>query len=141
MTISPKDLRIDNLLYQKNTALVAKVSSINQSGFTCRDEFGIAIKEGLFEPIPITHIWLLRLGFEIVKGSVNDYLIEFQFENEHHCSAFLWVSTSNEDGQNKHNIYPLVSITVDREHEVYTGIEYVHELQNLYYSLTKKELI
>lgn len=115
MIISPKDLRIDNLLYQKNTALVAKVSSISKSGFSCTDEFGVAIKNGLFEPIPITEQWLIRLGFEYNKHYFACYSLgDFYIDKDDY-------------------ILQDIDMTVK--------FQYVHELQNAVHALTKKELL
>lgn len=70
-----------------------------------------------YRPIPITEEWLLKLGFEKVNRVFykNDFGYEFGFINR----AVL------KNGDN----YILI-----------THIEYIHQLQNLYFSLFNKEL-
>jgi hypothetical protein len=68
-----------------------------------------------FKPIPLTEEWLLKFGFD--KGSYFFSKDGFEF--------YL------NDGENG-NWYPLVGGSVK--------IEYVHQLQNLYFALTGEEL-
>jgi hypothetical protein len=71
----------------------------------------------LYKPIPLTEEWLLKFGFEKVsgwdyyKGWIKDYV-----ELECDCYGFDYVNN------------------IDKE------VKHVHQLQNLYFALTGKEL-
>jgi len=73
------------------------------------------------EPIPITGEWLIKLGFEVKKSNYSAadiYLkssVDFNFLIEDARSGFNWIA----------GLY---------------DIESVHQLQNLYFALTGKEL-
>jgi len=73
----------------------------------------------LYKPIPLTEDWLLRFGFEIT-GAMDSY--------------GGWVSPMLDGRQ----------IRVTRGDNCYfcyhSKVQYVHQLQNLYHSLTGKEL-
>lgn len=75
----------------------------------------------LLEPITLTELWLKKLGFN--KG-INDSDMRIQVTKN--CSMSVW--------------------TCDKEDNCLIGdeliltINYVHELQNLFFDLTKKEL-
>ena len=77
------------------------------------------------KPIPLTEEWLTKLGFTIYKGEPDKYL-----ENEVYIDCdetFYYVVESycSERGDWCH---------------CEVEIEYVHQLQNLYFALTNKEL-
>lgn len=78
-----------------------------------------------FKPIPLTEEWLLRFGFTGNKGYMrkdNDYSMHFEYVNDGwECNVCF--GSYCEDSESL-------------EH-----IKYVHQLQNLYYALTGKELI
>ena len=63
------------------------------------------------KPVPLTEEWLLRFGF------VNDKLEYFTIEYDNHAGYGLFYRGN-----------------------LLTGIEYVHQLQNLYFALTGTEL-
>lgn len=68
-----------------------------------------------FNPIPLTEEWLLKFGFLKYKGNNKDFwLNDFEFAND--LKWIFW----------KGNILE--------------NIEYVHQLQNLYFALTQTEL-
>ena len=80
-------------------------------------------------PIPLTEEWLLKFGFteRSFKGynrkfykTVNNILFVIPF-----CISF--------DSINYY--YP-----VDEEYQIFINLKYVHQLQNLYFSLTGEEL-
>lgn len=86
------------------------------------------------KPIPITEEWLLKFGFEFSFGINNRYLKDY--------GAFYFtimimnddksyqVSLSNHEKKEGEPI-PVVGLGI---------IKHIHELQNLYFALTKKEL-
>jgi hypothetical protein len=85
--------------------------------------------EEMFEPIPITKDWLWGLGFDEDHLSPNIFYYPY-------LASFLTVAI----GPHKH-----VGIVKEKADPVlymrFMDIEYVHELQNLYFALTGEELI
>lgn len=69
-----------------------------------------------FNPILINTYWLIKLGFKKFKGNNDDFFLN-DFETS--CNRKLWFWKGNE----------------------IKNLEYVHELQNLYFAITSKELI
>ena len=74
-----------------------------------------------YEPIPITEEWLLKFGFEKIIGS-NESNFTNGFYN-------LFVNSLGE-----------VNFYFFKEGDWYQKIDYVHQLQNLYFALTGSEL-
>lgn len=75
------------------------------------------------DPIPLTEQWLRDFGFKLAYEAIHDAMAVYKLNN---------FGIVNEAG-----IITLDSMDADFEIE----IEYVHTLQNLYSSLTGKELI
>lgn len=75
----------------------------------------------LFKPIPLTKEWLVKLG---LKNGFSD--LQFTIKVTENCSMSVFIN------QNGNNCY------IGDELEV--RIEYVHQLQNLYFALTGEEL-
>ena len=67
------------------------------------------------QPIPLTEEWLLKFGFEKFKGNNTDCFLD-NFETSCNMELFFWKGTQIKN------------------------INYVHQLQNLYFALTEKEL-
>jgi hypothetical protein len=120
------DLRIGNIvtygfddepIYPER---VGKIYSINNNGCLIqllRHKHDVAI--GRIKPIPLTEEWLIKFGFVECSKGMYDYG-DYTFNLEM-CS--LW------------------DYTGDEGYLIATQIKYVHELQNLFYCLTKKELL
>jgi hypothetical protein len=113
--LDAKDLRIGNCLNKKlksgnGRTLTDKIG--------CQDIVRIYENTGSinYEPIPLTEEWLFRFGFEVKSASVT-----------HNYS---------------YNIGFFVLTNGLRNNISYDGYEivYVHQLQNLFYSLTNTEL-
>ncbi len=96
------------------------------------DEFGIGVVDwNNIKPIPLTEEWLIRFGFNTWKG----WLCLDAFSPGHPSQRFdlYW---SKEDGFNCKSRYQGdVELGYKMRH-----IEHVHELQNLFYSLTGEQL-
>lgn len=78
-------------------------------------------KQGIYEPIPITEEWLLKFGFEKSNKycfSNHKLIIESLMGDRHSC---------------RYRVNPDESIWISELH-------YVHQLQNLYFSLVGEEL-
>lgn len=84
-------------------------------------------KNNLFKPIPLTEEWLVKFGFEKVYESSfrvkYDYMRDFRF------------------GYDVNKALKNTPEGVSFRGDNYTNIKHVHQLQNLYYALTGKELI
>lgn len=133
--IEAKELKWKNLIYIPSTDQVAEVDVINPlADAVCVNKnllFPLSFKD--IEPIPLTEEWLLKFGFEnksnfkYSDGSVdwinvfllNDYLIK------------------SAEG----SLYGVCKMRLNSiESVIKSNLQYVHELQNLYHSMTGKEL-
>ena len=110
--IEANQLRINNLLKNQFDATVIKVSANDI----------LYLSEGgdpfVFEPITLTEEWLINFGFNYAQG-----------EEVYEC---IWSLKGFEFWQHDEGFC----------HDFFNGgdIDYVHELQNLYFALTKTEL-
>jgi hypothetical protein len=130
------ELRIGNFIndledrYDPNIYVVARIESSEYTSWNSGEEYNVIAscldpeKKGYFEirphGIPLTEEWLLKFGFEKIKNNGIDYELHdcvISFEAE-----WMWISES-------------------KLNEVRTLIpKHVHQLQNLYFALTGKEL-
>ena len=126
------ELRIGNLVKYDNR--IFKIDSISTVFPTLNtDEFGIGVVDyNNIEPIPLTEDWLLKFGFENNKrANANRYFKEgiyprsFAFQFYKNGRVDFWYSDFNVGNLNRIK---------------YNLLEYVHQLQNLYFALTGKEL-
>lgn len=112
--IDAKELRIGNLFITNDNmrTLTPLTSRIIDTGFNHPSY----LNEG-FEPIPITVEWLLKFGFE----------------KQTDVCGFKWY---------KGNFYILevAKNSFYCDYCLVFAIDYIHQLQNLYYALTQKEL-
>lgn len=83
-----------------------------------------------FRPIPITEEWLLKLGFEYYKPLdhykivIND--VWYSIKSKHNFDGF-W--------------FTFVNLNLDETKEMpYKKVEFVHQLQNLFFTLADQEL-
>jgi hypothetical protein len=135
--LQSKDLRIGNLFIEKYRQKIIKVIQLNDEEIYFSGKF---TGEWQAEPILLNNDLLFALGLiqsnddKISNGNKgNEYFI---FENEINCSDFfieislgkLWFSMLS------------IGSHGDYENEYLKEIKYVHELQNLYFALTSKEL-
>lgn len=110
-------LRTGNYLQSRNNE-VFKVDAMQISWI--EDEINEQLTH-YWDYIPLTEDWLLKFGFE--KAGENEKFIEYL------CSDFFWIFYVK--NKNKFQYY----YSPDDFH-----IDYVHQLQNLFYSLAGKEL-
>lgn len=87
-----------------------------------------------YEPIPLTEEWLLKFGFE--KGNHNWFRLYFNYDNLADSDCFTYNINSKMlclesfyGGEKKGSIQLL---SLNEKH--------VHQLQNLYFTLTNEEL-
>ena len=110
------ELRIGNLVLFNNS--IKPITSNN----LCDIEFYTDSKIPYCKPIPLTEEWLLKFGFEKKEYEKSQYReYEYILENFKYFRDRFWIVRCEECGR-------------------YADIKYVHELQNIYFALTKYEL-
>jgi hypothetical protein len=122
-----KELRIGNLVSDKYQNQIREVVSI--SDYECelfhtniRD---YKVRTEILKPIPLTEEWLLRFGF--VKDPMHYWEIP---KNE-------FITILQEDYDDCILFHP---IKLNGIVEKGVNLKYVHQLQNIYFSLTNEEL-
>ena len=122
--MNANELRIGN--YVKFGKLFKKVVEIAEEGFYILDKDGTTLKNTWadLQPIPLTEEWLFKFGFknhqeyfELFKR--NEYFLSFNIK-------------SNELG---------IYIYNTRGIRYWVNCQYIHQLQNLYFALTREELV
>jgi len=114
--IQANELRIGNYVDFKGL-WIGQINGIHKGGPGIMDNNGIFSWEG-FRPIPITEEWLLKFGF--IETSTQEHRFELN-----PFVVYLW----------------LTGVIVEIGKEFYeTDNKYVHQLQNIVFALTGKEL-
>jgi hypothetical protein len=109
--MKPEELRIGNWVYAFKTEW-----QIDATDFSSDKIF-------TYKPLPITPEWLEKFGLKIIKDHDEVELLDFYFIDGFPVLDLLfWEDNTLEDADDK------------------IQIQYVHQLQNLYYVLTGKEL-
>lgn len=137
--IKAKDLRIGNLIATgtifKETSNIGKVLSIGleecefeQIYCECEESFEWFFKDN-FCGIPLTEEWLIKFGF---KKIITPWEY-FKGETIHYQNEFCWVYLLGE-------CFEIEINTLCERHNLARQYKYVHELQNIHYSITNQEL-
>lgn len=138
--INPNELRIGNIILCND-----KISKV--LGLTIHNGWGsVWVDSFIYEyddssllsrcnPIPITEEWLIKLGFN-KKGIEKEINFEgaIKYENEKVFDMVFYFELE---------FYYIIDVNTDKyEDYVYTTkiFKYIHQLQNLYFALTGKEL-
>lgn len=122
-----EELRIGNIV-----DLYGKIAKIQRADFS-ETEHGIAVKEG--KPIPLTEEWLLKFGFEKDEDFGNWHLDDYEIYSIKNNSGFRSFICGVKDD--------IVYWYNDASDDYYSStkkLPFVHNLQNLYFALTGKEL-
>lgn len=127
------ELRIGNLVNRLGVQTIIKSIQIDSDGlgFVSTPLSG-AITINQIEPIPLTEEWLLKAGFEVGnKVYINAYSMnilntDFYLRPSYNGGFYWGFNISNEK--------------IDCELNNVKAIQYVHQLQNLYFALTGEEL-
>lgn len=134
------ELRIGNLV--QSYADIITVEYVDKrfikGVFNRVDIYNTSIAVKNVNPIPLTEEWLLKFGFEKVEysderhGFGNEYNLKVNEDMFFNYSDdfSLCIYRSKESMKNEIGIIP-----------EWDAIKHVHQLQNLYYSLTGKEII
>ena len=116
------ELRIGNYIQFRHTETPVKITL----GDFVREYKNEHLED--YEPIPLTEEWLVKFGFEKVT--------DFQFSID---DSYLTLKV--EDDNWDELCMDVFIMTLDMHKPFYiTCIEYVHQLQNLYFALTGTEL-
>ena len=78
-----------------------------------------------FEPIPLTEEWLVKFGWGVDKDYENSYFDIVSIEQ-----AMICYDTNHR----------LLTLETERGDLIQIRIEHLHQLQNLYFALTNREL-
>jgi len=130
------ELRLGNLIYSPIEKEIVKLVAIEQGNRPITlGKMGTSSFSGFdcLEPIPLTEEWLLKLGFQI-----RDKKYSLNYGGESMRFAILENDIRNPFILYFHGRFGY-NLNEGRKNGDYC-IEYVHELQNLYFALTKKEL-
>jgi hypothetical protein len=132
------ELRIGNLI--KGTAN-AKVTPPTVYAVYTETFSDIDSGLGIFEPIPLTEEWLLKFGFKSINDSCG-YRIEIsKNDSKFWLTVFLSHDTDGSEvwGCNHADLTELEP-NESFCSSIPVNIDYVHQLQNLYFALTGEEL-
>lgn len=127
-----QDLRIKNYMLDRENRL-CRVTEITLNDFKA-PAFEGAITSLPNQPIPLTEEWFLKLGFE--KWGRNDLPRTVSFNKEW---VNIFPANSFSDFEGFGFMYYKKEVEKSTE-SARTVIKYVHQLQNLYFSLTGEEL-
>jgi len=116
MAITANELSINNILSLCGEPINISSGFIADYDFSLKNNFSdnTPIRKGDVEPIPITEEWLLKLGF------IND-------DAQRYFKNGIYLILYDEGCTILHN-------------QIHINYFYVHQLQNLYFALTGKEL-
>ena len=138
--VLPKDLRIGNYLLIDGIAqkILAILPNDNSTEFKEKEFFKIIFQHWKYETsyeiysdeevelIPLTEEWISKLGFE--KDGIK-FVID---KDRYHTISLLFGKITMPFIKSNHH--------EAGEHFSFYGIRYVHQLQNLYFALTGREL-
>ena len=128
------DLRINNyVLANGKTDQISEVKTFEVSVYGCEDNVV------LVEPIPLTEEWLARFGFEKKTDEGIRYFKKsnrqsFRVVPSEYDSETLIPTAENE-------YFVTYECDISCGFDFLRYIDHVHQLQNLYFALTGKELI
>jgi hypothetical protein len=126
MGINRNELRTGNKL--KIGDIVVTVDEICSDGLETPEEGFLSYSHPQLLGLPITEEWLLKFGFEFWKGS-NAFCLQINATVilSFDIDGLVIFSECSSDNYYSTSFNP--------------NIKYVHELQNLYFTLTKTELV
>lgn len=123
MTLKANELRIGNYLNGKQGHVI--ITEIRENNIVkIHDNTSSFYVGDCLKPIPLTEEWLLKFGFERTDQEDNS--------NDDWIWLFYQKDKIYIDGSD---------LTIETASGIVIKIEYVHQLQNLYFALTGEELI
>lgn len=131
-----KELRIGNYYkYFDGTINGYRYSQITLRDFAYIGEADGDFKHYGFNPIPLTEEWLLKFGFEKKDLKHTDGSISKGLYYNYPCV----VDKARLSDDDEYSFCRLVPGGINK-YNFFTHFKYVHQLQNLYFVLTGKEL-
>jgi hypothetical protein len=137
-----QELRIGNYVYGVSDRIEQVIQLSETKVTTDIIKINAPMEIGLddISPIPLTEEWLLKFGFKVKdrKSHLNTYIFYIPTFEIDYCLFYadfrldygLYVEyTDSPFSEDDEKLYPITF-----------GIKYVHQLQNLLYSLTGEEL-
>lgn len=122
-----EDLMIGNKLQIGIKGIIITVSEIYEDEFKTTEEGFISYSHPALSGIPLSEHWLLRMGYKYYNGkSSGDMTMDFAGKLDIDYVAGKIKIKSHYEGEDGYREVP---------------IKYVHQLQNLYQTLTHEELI
>jgi hypothetical protein len=100
---------------------------------TLNDLDAVDNKKGVYEPLRLTEDWLLKHGFSVKNFDYSIPISECKvvwltlIPQDEECTAYSVCVTQTDEDEEDQNVF-------------LSDISYVHQLQNLYFALTGKEL-
>jgi hypothetical protein len=125
--IQATELRIGNLFQWISTNGIAEVLDIETTTKKRVNINGVQISD--LKPIPLTEDWFFKFGFLNCKKNGSNY---FADRIDDPNDATMRFAHPDSDW--------IYSIGDDNHGVIFNKISYVHQLQNLYFALTGKEL-
>ena len=123
--ITPQDLRIGNLVQYNGKVYAIRI--IDEEHVALKDNVSFDyIRYDQIEAIEITEEWLLKLGFETLEKEER-----FEFLSKYKNDCFTLLSGIAAD----RNVF-----LVWKKNSVICHVKFVHQLQNLHFALTGKQL-
>lgn len=127
--MKPQEVRIGNLVYDTN----GHVNHVNLEAMTylCKEP------HNQVKPIPLTEEWLVKFGFE--NSDETYFRKEITNDKDGYQALELMLDY---DGKIYLQLVFLIDDDEENEDFFFRGdiLEYVHQLQNLYFALTGTEL-
>lgn len=132
-----QELRLGNWLYYRNyltgdEMLDAEPNAEKPYNLQCVTPHVIEwVEKGdkVYEPIPLTEEWLVKLGFEENAGRFTNGHKEYC---AHNYDFRFTITTDHEDN--------VGLCAFGSDDDIVLTVKYVHQLQNLFHSLTGEEL-
>ena len=128
-----KELRIGNYLKTDRECQddYVEVVEIYNENYFCTCSAGLNYQKEHVKPIPLTEEWLVRFGIKKINNSM------------FRSGALTFQGTTLDNGGELHDriITSRRGFRICLNGKFLVNLEHVHQLQNLYYSLTQKELI
>ena len=125
----------NEVITDTDTFQIAMVATdfINLYIKSCEYEFNMID----IQPIPLTEEWLIKFGFEeTVHENGNEYELQINYS-----SGFRdFIALSNKGGVDSPFFLGWLTTNYQKEFVLAKQLEHVHQLQNLYFSLTGEEL-
>lgn len=141
--IKENELRVGNLVYDDENVImkVARIETKEFNDWNGDSEITVIFqtlteanhyKESIINPIPLTAKLVEQLGFKKDETTRSIYRIDED--------KYLTISLDVDEINKIHFPFAKTNHHEAGEHFSFYGIRYVHELQNFYFTLTKREL-